>query len=245
MSTLPFISVCCCTYNRPNLLGELIHSFLHQDYPRDRKELIILDDAGQYDTQEGDGWKLISVPWRSHNLGWKRNACAAFISRDSEIIIPADDDDIYLPHWLSSIADGIRDGNDYVICQWTLFWSKQNPDECHFMHYQNHHTLGGCSTEFFFKAGGYPAMCSYEDTTYLNNLHRCTKKHGFILEDKEDAFMIQRTHTERKYQTAWTSDEDYCNRPAEKNKFPVEIGWWRDYHQMFKDFIRDSSACEC
>ena len=48
------------------------------------RELMILDDAGQYENQEGDGWRLISIPSRFRSLGEKRNACAALASPDVE-----------------------------------------------------------------------------------------------------------------------------------------------------------------
>ena len=56
------LAALCCTYLRPGSLGQLIESFLRQDYPRESRELVILDDAGQYDNQEGDGWRLVSIP---------------------------------------------------------------------------------------------------------------------------------------------------------------------------------------
>jgi len=102
------LAALCCTYKRPHLLGQLIESFLRQDYPREQRELIILDDAGQYENQEGDGWRLISIPFRFRSLGEKRNACAALASPDIEGFLVADDDDIYLPHWFCTQAEALR-----------------------------------------------------------------------------------------------------------------------------------------
>ena len=104
------LAALCITYNRPHLLGELIQCFLAQDYPKELRELIILDDAGQYDNQEGNGWRLISIPRRFHTLGEKRNACAALASPDVEGFLVADDDDIYLPHWFSACARALKEG---------------------------------------------------------------------------------------------------------------------------------------
>ncbi len=101
------LAALCCTYRRPHTLGHLIACFLRQDYPAKQRELIILDDAGQYDSQVGDGWQLVSVDRRFHTLGEKRNACAALASADVEGFLVADDDDIYLPHWFSASADAL------------------------------------------------------------------------------------------------------------------------------------------
>ena len=102
------LTALCCTFRRPHLLGELIESFLRQDYPRPLRELIILDDSGQYDHQQGDGWQLVSIPRRFRSLGEKRNACAALAAPDAEGFLVADDDDIYLPHWFATQAEALR-----------------------------------------------------------------------------------------------------------------------------------------
>jgi glycosyltransferase involved in cell wall biosynthesis len=88
------LAVLCCAYRRPYLLGQLGESFLRQDYPREFRQLVVLDDAGQYGNQSGDGWQLVSIPARFRTLGEKRNACAALASADVEGFLVADDDDI-------------------------------------------------------------------------------------------------------------------------------------------------------
>ena len=101
------LAALCCTYLRPEGLGQLIECFLRQDYSRELRELVILDDAGQYENQVGDGWRLISIPSRFRSLGEKRNACAALASPDADGFLIADDDDIYLPHWFRSQAEAL------------------------------------------------------------------------------------------------------------------------------------------
>lgn len=102
------LAALCCTFRRPHLLGELIDSFLRQEYPEALRELVILDDAGQYRNTRGCGWELVSVARRFATLGEKRNACAAMASPDVEGFLVADDDDIYLPHWFRTQADALR-----------------------------------------------------------------------------------------------------------------------------------------
>ena len=43
------IAAVCITYLRPRQLGWMIECFLRQDYPPQRRQLVILDDAGQYE----------------------------------------------------------------------------------------------------------------------------------------------------------------------------------------------------
>ena len=97
---LPFVSCLCPTYRRPQLLKESIACFDAQDYPVDRRELIILDDAGELENQTGNSWKIISIPRRFRSLPEKFNAVAGLAS--GEILVVWEDDDIYLPHHLSS-----------------------------------------------------------------------------------------------------------------------------------------------
>lgn len=101
------LAALCCTYLRPAGLGQLIECFLRQNYPRQLRELVILDDAGQYENQTGEGWRLISVPHRFNSLGEKRNTCAALASPDVEGFLISDDDDIYLPHWFGTQAEAL------------------------------------------------------------------------------------------------------------------------------------------
>ena len=99
-SELPFVSCLCPTYRRPKLLENSIACFLAQDYPADRRELIILDDAGELEHQIGDGWQIISIPRRFRSLPEKFNALAGLAR--GEILVVWEDDDIYLTHHISS-----------------------------------------------------------------------------------------------------------------------------------------------
>ncbi len=97
------IAAVCVTYLRPRQLGWMIRCFLEQDYPADKRELIVLDDAGQYEDQQGGGWRLISTGRRFATLGEKRNAAAA-LADGVEALAVWDDDDLYLPWALSASA---------------------------------------------------------------------------------------------------------------------------------------------
>jgi cellulose synthase/poly-beta-1,6-N-acetylglucosamine synthase-like glycosyltransferase len=99
-SEQPFVSCLCPTYRRPKLLENSIACFLAQDYPANRRELIVLDDAGELQNQTGDGWQIISIPRRCRSLPEKFNALAGLAR--GEILVVWEDDDIYLPHHVSS-----------------------------------------------------------------------------------------------------------------------------------------------
>lgn len=100
------IAAVCCTYLRPKQLGRMIRCFERQNYPH--RELVILDDAGQYENACGDRWRLISVSQRFGSLGEKRNAAAALVSAQADALAIWDDDDWYLPWALQASVAALR-----------------------------------------------------------------------------------------------------------------------------------------
>jgi hypothetical protein len=102
------IGVCVCTYNRPQYIGQTIRMFLDQDYAD--RELLILDDAGQYNNAQGEKWRLVSVSNRFATLGEKRNAVVGMLGEDCEAFCAWDDDDAYLPWAVSSCAAALERG---------------------------------------------------------------------------------------------------------------------------------------
>jgi len=105
---LPFVSCLCPTYLRPRLLENSIACFLAQDYPANRRELVILDDAGQIAPQKGDSWEVISVARRFRSLPEKFNALAGLARGD--VLVVWEDDDIYLPWHITAHVEALPDG---------------------------------------------------------------------------------------------------------------------------------------
>ncbi|EKI0254555.1 glycosyltransferase family 2 protein [Enterobacter asburiae] len=102
----PFVSVICPTYNRREFLPYLLYIWQYQDYPADRRELIILDDSP---TSNADLIEMMSDPSQPNvryihsperlTLGNKRNRLNALAT--GEYIICFDDDDYYAPDKIS------------------------------------------------------------------------------------------------------------------------------------------------
>jgi len=98
----------CITWNRPQLLGRSIHCFLQQTDPNHR--MVILDDAGQYESQEHETWSLFSTSQRYSSMGLKRNAVIELALKqypDIEGFMLWDDDDCYFPHALESVSKAL------------------------------------------------------------------------------------------------------------------------------------------
>jgi hypothetical protein len=153
------IAAVCCTWCRPERLSYLIRCFELQDHPD--CELVILDDAGQYHTQEGHRWKLVSVQDRYPTLGEKRNAASLLISAETEAMAILDDDDLYLPWALSAIDAALRDA-DWAHPSLVL---GLRPDKGYTPCPTTGLYLGSCGYRraLFERVGGYPAMNSGED----------------------------------------------------------------------------------
>lgn len=104
--TTPFVSVVCPTYNRREFLPYLLYIWQYQDYPADKRELIILDDSP---TSNADLIEMMSDPATPnvryiHSperlvLGHKRNRLNALAK--GEYILCFDDDDYYPPNKIS------------------------------------------------------------------------------------------------------------------------------------------------
>lgn len=153
------IAAVCCSFRRPKKLGHMIRCFERQDY--ENRELVVLDDAGQYENTRGDRWRLVSVPNRFATLGQKRNAAAGLVSPDTEALAIWDDDDLYLPWALSASVAALQ----------VAPWSRPSivlhpqPDGSLRQHETGGLFQGGWALrrDAFDRIGGYPAVNRGED----------------------------------------------------------------------------------
>lgn len=98
---LPFVSCLCPTFHRPKLLANALACFLAQDYPADRRELLICDDGNDLDPAvSGPNWRILSAPERFPSLPAKFNHLGQ--NARGHVLCVWEDDDIYLPHHISA-----------------------------------------------------------------------------------------------------------------------------------------------
>jgi hypothetical protein len=120
----------CPTYGRPRLVANALACFLAQDYPTDKRKLLILDDLGQLPSEDGKDWELISTRERFPSLPAKYNAMlVAEGFPDSfpwDAVAVWDDDDIYLPWHLPSAAAALGTGS-VRSCKPSQIWSLHRP----------------------------------------------------------------------------------------------------------------------
>lgn len=102
----PFVTCLCPTFHRSRLLANALACFYAQDYPVDRRELIILDDGNDYEYQcsakNGTQWQLYSLADRCKSLPEKFNAAAYHANSETQIFMVWEDDDCELGHHISA-----------------------------------------------------------------------------------------------------------------------------------------------
>ena len=107
----PFVTCLCPTYKRPEMLANAIKCFEMQNYPKDRCELIVLDDAGQYEGDiKGENWRIVSQPNREETLAGKFNKIASMANPDTEVLVVWEDDEIFMPTHIISMVRHYRRG---------------------------------------------------------------------------------------------------------------------------------------
>ncbi len=178
----PKLACICCTYARPQLLAHAVESYLRQDYPSERVELIVLDDAGQYVSQAHDSpkrWQIVSTTQRFRTLGEKRNATAAMVSDDVEAYVVWDDDDIYLPWTLRAHAVAL------ARAPWSLPSRVlvEKPGDSRLASKDTgglFHSAWAFSRELFAEVGGYPFMQSGQDQALAKRFRERRKGAGLV-----------------------------------------------------------------
>jgi glycosyltransferase involved in cell wall biosynthesis len=98
----PLASCVCVTYNRPQLIGELLYCFLAQDY--ENKELIIINDQKDIVYVYNDPRvRIYNLQKRFPSLGAKRNYSRTTTKGD--FIFTMDDDDLYYSDHISKLIN--------------------------------------------------------------------------------------------------------------------------------------------
>jgi glycosyltransferase involved in cell wall biosynthesis len=222
------LAALCCTFRRPHTLGQLVESFLRQDYPAELRELVILDDAGQYENQTGEGWRLVSIPARFRSLGEKRNACAALASPDVDGFLVADDDDIYLPHWFRATADALSQAE----------WSRpglvllEDGDGLREVESEGlYHGGWAFRKDAFYRVRGYGPHNNGEDQELAGRLNDA----GVTVHDPcehHEPFYIYR-YDNSSYHLSYMDDSGYRSLgDGSVTKTQVQPGWFRDFASL-------------
>ena len=114
------VSVCVPTYNRPEMVGQLIKTYLYQDYPN--RELVISDDSSNDSVERVTmSFNDPSIKYfkNSENLGYCENLLVALERATGDYIVILGDDDLLLKENTLSRYARTFDENDetyYIYC---------------------------------------------------------------------------------------------------------------------------------
>ena len=163
----PFISAKCITYGRVDTLEESLHSFLQQDYPKDKCELIIVNDyPSQKLIYDHPQVKIINLDQTFSLIGQKENFATEQCKGD--IICQWDDDDVALSHHLKNIAEHMTP--EVNILHW------ETGVLCHSTGIEKVCWIGNSGIVFRKSAwkavGGHPLENAGYDMTFIETLHR-------------------------------------------------------------------------
>lgn len=112
----PFISVIIPTYNRSWRLRAAVDSFLAQEYPADRYEIILADNNSTDDTPQviaelaGDHNVVVGLTEPRRGAHFARNSAA--IKARGEILYFTDDDMFATPDLLAKLVTGFQQGEN-------------------------------------------------------------------------------------------------------------------------------------
>ncbi len=111
MSTLetPFVSVLIVTFNRGKIINACLESLAHQTYPRNRYEVIVVDDGSTDDTAQIAEKHGVKVIRHKVNRGISVARNTALGEAKGEIVAYIDDDAVADPKWLEYLMQPFKD----------------------------------------------------------------------------------------------------------------------------------------
>jgi glycosyltransferase involved in cell wall biosynthesis len=232
----PSISCICPTFGRLELLEESLECFLRQDYDGQKELLIINDQPGVEYRFEHPEVKILNTKERFNNLGEKMNFSRRL--RKYEVMVPWPDDDIHLPHTLTTYADGLG-GNDcyYFSGYWFALGNKIDK-----WVYGSACGMIILKSEFFDKTGGYPSLSVAEDVGMRHIIHLLNGKTRTETISPENGFFVYRWGTGYYHisgidpKKAW----DYCGAEADKNLpsgiYYLNPNWKENYIELCREY---------
>jgi len=206
IESLPFISCICTVNNNSNafsisLLSEVIQSFLRQDYPKEKRELIILSNniasnniakTEQLHNQPFDGCKIVNITKNFITDGEKRNAAHGLSNKDTSIYAVINDNNILLPQYFTELFMAIDNENDFVIPD-TLYKEVLKDGIPLLLKIESSQSMcsGAFTKDSFIKANGYPIKNNCNNNDIFNRIKKNTKREGII---KNPSYIYKETN---------------------------------------------------
>lgn len=132
----PFVSVIVAARNEEEVIESTLDSLLSQDYPKDRFEIIVVDDRSEDRTEEiikrlsefTPAIRLIKQTKINPQLSPKKQALEKAInSAKGDIIVSTDADCQHSPYWIRTLINMMTDETGMVIGQARFETGKDSP----------------------------------------------------------------------------------------------------------------------
>ncbi len=248
MSKFPFISCKCITYGRVDTLEESIHSFLIQDYPKDRCELVIVNDyPNQKLIYDHPQVTIYNLDETFPLIGEKENY--AIERCKGELIAVWDDDDVALSNHLKNIANHWKEDTNIIHWETGVYYNE--PKITAIVGVGNSGIV--YSKDVWERIGKSPLENAGGDMTLTNKIHRLGGVVSVKLPKKEVSWFYM--WGGRGYHQSGQGTDD-GTRPniiqrhseyieSERIKGNIPTGdvylrpkWNKDYAKMLSDFIK-------
>lgn len=165
MINYPKVSCVCPTFGRAHLLEEAIESFHRQDYPGEKELIICNDFIKQHFIYNHPEVKVINLPERCPNLGYKKNY--TYDCAEGELILTWEDDDIHLPGRISRMVNSMQsldaefvfEGPYYILYGGVISKESGKTTGTHII-----------TKDLFNRSSKYPQMNSGQDSEFNKSL---------------------------------------------------------------------------
>ena len=119
----PYFTVLIDAYNYGQYIEEAVSSVLAQDFPQERREILVVDDGSTDDTAErlrryGDAIRVLRKP----NGGQASAFNYGFEHARGEVIALLDADDVWLPEKLGCVYEAFERDSDAGMVYHQLYW---------------------------------------------------------------------------------------------------------------------------
>lgn len=214
------------------MLGRMIECFQRQTYQN--RELLILDDGGQYPLQpSGDRWRIVSQGQRYDSLGEKRRAAIDMI--DADAIAIWDDDDIYFPWALAAQVHGLKT-HLWLQSREVFEWDGREMTRIvTFKPHQptlSHHASWAYRRDIYHAAGGYIKHDEDNQLQYRLLSQFGTSGNAQSPEFPEPYYVYSRetetAHISNYYHTMGHAGA-WCHLDSQLRPATIHVGWDRDY----------------
>ena len=238
-TSLPSIVCRTATFGRGPLLNEAVEFFLRQDYAGPKRMFILNDCPGvEYWCGHPDV-RVENSPTRFSTLGDKFNHLLG--SFECDIVVNWPDDDIMLPHAISTVVDNIK-GQD--VFAGVGFWYMEDGE---IQKFDKLHCAGVLAFRHLVwkELGGYASMNSGEDKEFFARI--CS---NYLVEyselPPEKAYFIYRWATGFGHLSGYGTGSidgyaaygESVMRRSVPGRFEIRPVWEDDYQELVEEYLR-------